>query len=100
MKGWKKKVPYFIGAEGREPLYLPGLYERHKTVDEDDVAERVGSFGMLTQAANEVMANIHNEGPNKHRMPLFLPEDLERQWIDDIQEEDMPPNISPVTYIQ
>ena len=37
------------------------------------------------------MSNIHNDGPNKHRMPLFLPEDLERQWIEDINEEDMPP---------
>jgi len=53
VKGWKKKVPYIIGAEGSELLYLPGLYERHKAVDEDDVADRVGSFGMLTQAATE-----------------------------------------------
>lgn len=73
-----------------ELFYLPGLYQWHETVDEDGVVERVGSFGMLTRAANEVMANIHNDGPNKHRMPLFLPEDLERQWIGDIQEEDMP----------
>jgi putative SOS response-associated peptidase YedK len=91
VKGWKKKVPYFIGEEGRDLFYLPGLYQWHETVDEDGVVERVGSFGMLTRAANEVMANIHNDGPNKHRMPLFLPEDLERQWIEDIQEDDMPP---------
>mgnify|MGYP005983175929 FL=1 len=91
VKGWKKKVPYFIGEAGRELFYLPGLYQWHETVDEDGVVERVGSFGMLTRAANEVMANIHNDGPNKHRMPLFLTEDLERQWIEDINEEDMPP---------
>ena len=46
-------------------------------------------FGMLTRAVNKVMANIHNDGPNKYRMPLFLPEDLEWQWIEGIQENDM-----------
>ncbi len=35
VKGWKKKVPYFIGEAGRELFYLPGLYQWHETVDED-----------------------------------------------------------------
>ncbi len=68
VKGWKKKVPYFIGEEGRDVFYLPELYQWHETLDENGVVERVGSFGMLTHAGNEVMANIHNDGPNKHRM--------------------------------
>jgi len=91
IKGWKKKVPYYIGQEGREIFYIPGLYQFLETVDRDGVIEKVGSFGMLTRSANDVMANIHNDGPNKHRMPLFLPEDLEKKWIDEISDEEMLP---------
>jgi putative SOS response-associated peptidase YedK len=91
VRGWKKKVPYFIGEKGRDIFYIPGLYQWHETVDEDGVIEKIGSFGMLTREANAVMANIHNDGPNKHRMPLFLPEDLEHLWLNNISEEEMQP---------
>ena len=90
ISGWKKKVPYYIAEKGRDIFYLAGLYQWHETVDEDGVVEKVGSFGMITRDANAVMANIHNDGPNKHRMPLFLPEDLEKLWLsDDLSEDDM-----------
>lgn len=59
VKEWKKKVPYFIGEQGRDILYISGLYQWHETVDEDDVIEKVGSFGMLIRGANEVVANFH-----------------------------------------
>lgn len=91
INGWKKKVPYFIAEKGRDLFYLPGLYQWHETIDVDGVVEKVGSFGMLTRAANNVMANIHNDGPNKHRMPLFLPNDLEELWLSDISDEEMMP---------
>lgn len=32
---------------------------------------------MLTRTANELMANIHNDGEFRHRMPLFLTPELE-----------------------
>lgn len=89
IKGWKKKVPYYIAEKDREIFFVPGLYQWHETVDEDGVFEKVGSFGMLTREANPLMANIHNAGPNRHRMPLFLPPELEEEWISDIQEIDM-----------
>lgn len=89
VKGWKKKVPYYIAEKDRELFYIPGLYQWHETVDEDGVVEKVGSFGLMTRAANEVMKDIHNDGPNKHRMPLFLPEHLEKQWLSDLEENDM-----------
>ncbi len=89
INGWKKKVPYYIAEKDREIFYVPGLYQRHETVDTDGVVEEVGSFGMLTREANSLMANIHNDGPNKHRMPLFLPPELEQEWISEINEIDM-----------
>ncbi|WP_286850245.1 MULTISPECIES: SOS response-associated peptidase [Sphingobacterium] len=89
INGWKKKVPYYIGQEGREIFYIPGLYQFHESYDQEGVVEKVGSFAMLTRTANELMANIHNDGPNKHRMPLFLTPDLEKKWISNINEDDM-----------
>ncbi|WP_426293507.1 hypothetical protein ACN9ML_30555 [Dyadobacter endophyticus] len=36
---------------------------------------------MLTRTANELMANIHNDGEFRHRMPLFLTPELEEFWL-------------------
>lgn len=36
---------------------------------------------MDLQPANDLMKQIHNEGENKWRMPLFLPFELSRKWI-------------------
>ncbi|NJI72718.1 SOS response-associated peptidase [Sphingobacterium kitahiroshimense] len=79
--GWKKKVPYFIGEKGREIFYIPGLYQWHEVVDQEGEIHKIGSFGMLTREANTVMGQIHNDGPNKRRMPLFLTPELEQQWL-------------------
>ncbi|MNJ95320.1 hypothetical protein D3C87_130300 [compost metagenome] len=89
IKGWKKKVPYYIAEKDRDIFYVPGLFQWHESVDSDGVLEKIGSFGMLTRAANPLMADIHNDGPNKHRMPLFLPPELEQEWVSDIKEIDM-----------
>ncbi len=39
------------------------------------------TFSLITWAANTVMANIHNNGDNKNRMPLFLPRAMAEEWI-------------------
>jgi len=90
INGWKKKVPYYIAEADREIFYIPALYQWHQGQD----GEKIGSFGMLTRSANSVMANIHNDGPNKNRMPLFLPSELEHAWISDIDEKEMTEIIS------
>ena len=89
IKTWKKKVPYYITEKGRDLFYIPGLYQFMEVVDEDGVVERKGNFAMITRSANEVMAGIHNDGNNKHRMPLFLPETMEKEWLADITPLDM-----------
>ena len=81
IQGWKKKVPYYISQKDREIFYIPGLYQWHQSIDSKGNIQQIGSFGMLTRTANPLMASIHNHGPNKHRMPLMLPEDLEKAWI-------------------
>lgn len=89
INGWSKKVPYYIAQKDRGIFYIPGLYQWHEEIDEDGVVEKVGSFGLMTRGANAVMKNIHNDGPNKHRMPLFLPEELEQAWLTGLAEGDM-----------
>ena len=88
--GWKKKAPYLVKPKGPALFYLPGLYQVSEHVDEDGVIHTVGSFTLITRPANEVMRGIHNDGPNKWRMPLFLPTDLQRRWIaPDLTSEEM-----------
>jgi putative SOS response-associated peptidase YedK len=52
--------------------------------------ELTGTFGILIRSGNEVMRNIHNSGDNPHRMPLMLPPELEREWLNPaLADEDM-----------
>jgi putative SOS response-associated peptidase YedK len=79
--GWKKKVPYYIWLKERELHYLPGLYQVCEAVDQHGEIYIDWSFTMITRWGNEVMRGIHNDGENKHRMPLFLTPELEQAWI-------------------
>ena len=38
-------------------------------------------FTLVTRAANSLMKQIHNSGENAFRMPLLLPENLEKKWL-------------------
>lgn len=87
--GFKKKVPYYIGIEGRPLFYLPGLYQWHEWVDSEAEVRVSGTFGLITREANELMGWIHNEGANRGRMPLMLSAELERRWLEDIDGEGM-----------
>ncbi len=80
IKGWKKKVPYHIKLQKREMFCLPGLYH-YAPLPNVETGEARGTFTIITRAANSVMAQIHNGGDNKNRMPLFLTKDLEMQWL-------------------
>lgn len=79
IKGWKKKVPYHIKPKERELFCIPGLYKHMADKNSGEVLET--RFTLITRAANDVMKQIHNHGLNKHRMPLFLPKELELEWL-------------------
>lgn len=89
--GWKKKVPYYITERDRPICYIPGLYQWHEVHDSKGLLVKSGSFGMLTREANGLMAQIHNDGPNKCRMPLFLPPELAQMWLSDLPAAAMLP---------
>ncbi len=57
--------------------FLPGLFQVVESIGPAGEKRQSFSFGMLTRTANELMANIHNDGEFRHRMPLFLTPELE-----------------------
>ena len=82
IKGWKKKVPYFIGLKDQPMFFIPGLYSVAELPDQETGEMiRRWTFTLITRPANDVMKNIHNGGENRHRMPLFLPLDISREWL-------------------
>jgi putative SOS response-associated peptidase YedK len=90
VRGWKKKVPYHIKPFGQAVFFLPGLYSVAELPDRDtgEMIKRY-TFGLITRAANELMKNIHNDGENKWRMPLFLPLELSKQFLsEELTEEE------------
>lgn len=82
IRGWKKKVPYFIQLKGQPLFCLPGLYSVAELVDKT-TGELVKHFTytLITRGANKVMSQIHNSGDNQGRMPLFLNPNLAEQWL-------------------
>jgi putative SOS response-associated peptidase YedK len=74
---WRKtgdgKKPYYIYPESGKLLALAGLWRK-----EDD-----GGYtcAIVTAEANEDMKDLH------HRMPLFLGEEDQREWLDTTKED-------------
>ncbi|HUB62417.1 MAG TPA: SOS response-associated peptidase family protein [Puia sp.] len=82
IRGWKNKVPYYVRLKDRPMFCLPGLYHYNTMLPSDpETGEVRGTFTLITRAANAVMRQIHNGGDNAFRMPLFLPKDLEMEWL-------------------
>ncbi|MCX8020704.1 MAG: SOS response-associated peptidase [Chitinophagaceae bacterium] len=78
--GAKKKQPYFIRLKNQDIFCLAGLYH-YAPLPDPDTGELKGTFTIITRPANELMKQIHNAGPNKHRMPLILTNELAIRWL-------------------
>jgi len=91
IKGWKNKVPYHIQLKDRPLFCIPGLYHFNTLMPSDpETGEMRGMFTLLTRSANATMRQIHNSGDNAFRMPLFLPKEMEMEWLrPDLTEEEM-----------
>lgn len=82
IKGWKNKIPYHIELKDRPMFCIPGLYHYNtKRPSDHETGEARGMFTLITRAANSVMRQIHNSGANAFRMPLFLPKEMEMEWL-------------------
>lgn len=64
------KVPYFVRLKGEKVFAMSGLYDHWM----DPRGDMVHSFAILTTAANELMAPLHD------RMPVILEVEDERGW--------------------
>jgi putative SOS response-associated peptidase YedK len=82
IKGWKKKVPYYVKLKDQPMFFLPGLYSIVDLPDQEtgEMIRRF-TFTLITRHANSVMQAIHNDGENMHRMPLFLPLEMSKKWL-------------------
>ena len=79
--GLKKKVPYFIHLKEQPVFCFAGLYN-YSPLPDKETGELVGTFSVITRAANPLMAHIHNGGANSSRMPLILTPELAHEWLD------------------
>jgi len=71
-----KSYPYYIRLTDHQPFALAGIWDNwqnHATGTESQ------TFSVITTEANSLMAQIHNI---KKRMPVILPLDNEKKWID------------------
>jgi putative SOS response-associated peptidase YedK len=77
--------PFFIHRGDREPLSLAGIWN---SWTDPESGEAMLTFSIVTTTGNSMMAHIHNnpkiEGP---RMPLILPEEIEDQWLKEVEDE-------------
>jgi putative SOS response-associated peptidase YedK len=80
IKGWKNKVPYYITLKDRDMFCIPGLYN-YSPVPNPETGELALTHTLITRSANPLMRQIHNDGDNAFRMPLFLTKELELKWL-------------------
>lgn len=78
--GWKSKVPYHIRLKKEKMFFLPALYNYSPLVNKE-TGELLGTFSVVTRSANSIMKKIHNADPDDPRMPLFLPFELAKKWV-------------------
>lgn len=89
VKGFTKKVPYYITLKDQETFFMPGLYSVVELPNtETGEVENRFTFTLITRAANSLMKQIHNDGENQGRMPLLLPFDLSKKWVEEELDEE------------
>lgn len=78
-----KTYPFYFKLKDDEPFALAGLWERWEY---QGIIKHTCSI--VTTNGNELMAKIHNNpkasGP---RMPVILPKELERNWLNPIHDK-------------
>lgn len=77
----RKKYPYYITLKSRTIFTLAGIWD---TWSNPDSNEKLDTFSVVTTEANELMAKVHN---SSKRMPLILPREKEKTWLDPKQNE-------------
>jgi putative SOS response-associated peptidase YedK len=71
-----RNYPYYIFLKHRKYFSFAGLWDSWYDKKSD---ETISSYTIITCEANNLLKKIHNK---KKRMPVILPKDIERRWID------------------
>jgi putative SOS response-associated peptidase YedK len=74
IKGQRAKQPYAIAMRSGSPFGIAGLWENGK---DPASGEWIRTFAVITTAANELVAEIHD------RMPAILAPDDYTRWLGD-----------------
>jgi putative SOS response-associated peptidase YedK len=86
-----KKIPWYISMADQKIFSIAGLWETWLSPG----GITLKTFSLITVAANEMMAEIHN---TKKRMPAILPREVEHIWIKQgLTPEDALMLLEPVT---
>ncbi|WP_375577977.1 SOS response-associated peptidase [Marivirga tractuosa] len=94
----KQLVPYYISLKDNTPISLAGIWEKWENPEN---GKEINTVSVVTTKANPLMAGIHNNPKLKEpRMPLILPEELEIEWLlnieDKVSEEQVKALIQPL----
>jgi len=76
----ERKVPYYVSMKNGEPFAMAGLWERWDGADSP-----LETCTIITMPASPALAPLH------HRMPVILPPDKLRCWIEPASETTMAP---------
>ena len=76
----KVKYPHLISLKDQEIFSFGGLWQSTSIINENGEKELYETFSIITTDANTLMEKIHNL---KKRMPLILPKEVERKWLND-----------------
>jgi putative SOS response-associated peptidase YedK len=68
----RTKTPYFIHLRSARPFGFAGIFSMRRTEE----GNRMATCAVVTCAANDLMATIHN------RMPVIVPPDARERWLD------------------
>jgi putative SOS response-associated peptidase YedK len=78
IKGEKAKQPHAIGMQSGEPFAVAAIWENWQKPGTD---EWMRTFAVVTCAANELMADIHD------RMPVIIPPESYDHWLSTLDED-------------
>lgn len=76
VQGQKETENYFLHLPDKEIFTLGIVYAPW---EDKQTGARYNTFSIITTAANEQLAEIHNE---KKRMPLVISQDMRTDWLD------------------
>ncbi len=84
-----KKYPYYIYLKSKEPFAFSGIWDQWQNPDTKKIIKTVS---IITTAANELVAKIHNI---KQRMPVILGKAEERRWLGSLDDEEIESMLYP-----